>query len=107
MSGEAIDVLREDPRRADEEVKERRQRHQRGNHVPDVQTEQFDGVGEVSGAGCLGEVGGSHGERGVICQQQNCDAGDARSTGETLPMSKWWEIDVYPLAAPVVAGGAL
>ena len=34
------------------------------------------------------------------------DAADARSTVETLPMSKWWDIDVFPLAAPVVPGGA-
>jgi muconolactone delta-isomerase len=31
------------------------------------------------------------------------DEGGAAATVHTLPMSKWWDIDVYPLAAPVVS----
>ena len=31
------------------------------------------------------------------------DEGDAAATVRTLPMSKWWDIDVYPLAAPVIS----
>ena len=29
--------------------------------------------------------------------------GGAVATVHTLPMSKWWDIDVYPLAAPVIS----
>ena len=33
------------------------------------------------------------------------DAEQAAATVRTLPMSKWWDLDVFPLAAPPVTGG--
>lgn len=32
------------------------------------------------------------------------DADAAAETVRTLPMAKWWDLDVYPLAAAPVAG---
>lgn len=34
------------------------------------------------------------------------DAGAATDTIRTLPMAKWWDLDVFPLAAPTGSGGA-
>ncbi len=32
------------------------------------------------------------------------DEGSARATAETLPMSKWWNIDIYPTTPPALPG---
>ena len=34
------------------------------------------------------------------------DLPGAEATVRTLPMSKWWDLDVYPLSPPVVPEGA-
>jgi muconolactone delta-isomerase len=34
------------------------------------------------------------------------DAADAAATVQTLPMAKWWDLDVFPLAAPTAPGDA-
>ena len=31
---------------------------------------------------------------------------EAKATVGSLPMAKWWDLDVYPIAAPAVPGGA-
>lgn len=43
-------------------MEKRRQRHEGRDHVPNVQVEQVDGVGELAGAGCFGEVDGIYGK---------------------------------------------
>jgi muconolactone delta-isomerase len=34
------------------------------------------------------------------------DAEGAADTVRTLPMARWWDLDVYPLGAPAVPGAA-
>ncbi len=34
------------------------------------------------------------------------DDGAAVETARTLPMSKWWDLDVYPTPAPTLPGAA-
>jgi len=32
------------------------------------------------------------------------DQDAARTTVQTLPMAKWWDIDIYPTVAPPLSG---
>ncbi len=44
----------------------------------------------------------------VFIETFAADADEASATIHTLPMARWWDLDVFPLAAPVapVAPGA-
>ncbi len=45
--------------------------------------------------------------RGTVFIKTFADGSDqAAATIGTLPMAKWWNIDVFPLAAPVAPGAA-
>ena len=42
-------------------------------------------------------------ERGTVFLEVFAEDDDAaRSTVETLPMARWWDLDVFPVAAPAV-----
>ena len=46
-------------------------------------------------------------ERGTVFLEVFADdPAAARGTVETLPMSAWWELDIFPIGAPVASGGA-
>ncbi|MEI6621524.1 MAG: hypothetical protein WCP28_06430 [Actinomycetes bacterium] len=34
------------------------------------------------------------------------DPAGAEETVHTLPMSKWWDLDIFPIAPPAISGGA-
>lgn len=42
----------------------------------------------------------------VFIEAFAASADDAAATVQELPMAKWWDIDVFPLAAPAAPGGA-
>ena len=71
-----------------------------------VVAEEQAQVAALEAEGRVGSIHLSLARGTVFIETFAGDAADARSTVETLPMSKWWDIDVFPLAAPVVPGGA-
>lgn len=50
--------------------------------------------------GRMGAVHISPARGRVFLEVRAEDEGVARATVETLPMSKWWEIDIYPTMTP-------
>jgi len=67
-----------------------------------VVTEERAQVGVLRGEGRLGALHLSM-ERGTIFLEVFAEnEGDAEATVRTLPMSHWWDIDVYP--TPGIAG---
>ena len=59
-------------------------------------------VAELKAAGQIGAVYLSTLERGtVFLEIFAVDANAARATVVSLPMAKWWDLDIYPINAPV------
>ena len=65
-----------------------------------VLAEEVAQVQILQGEGRLGAVHISPARGRVFLDNLAEDAAGARSTAETLPMAKWWEIDVYPTMGP-------
>ena len=64
-------------------------------------------VAELQAAGRIGAVYLATAERGTVFLQVFADGtDDALATVTSLPMAAWWDVDVYPLNAPVAAGAA-
>ncbi len=47
-----------------------------------------------------GMRGGRHPRRTVFLEIFAADENEAAATVRTLPMSKWWDLDVYPCPTP-------
>ena len=70
------------------------------NDVFAVVTEERAQVAALVADGRLGSVHLSP-ERGTVFLEVFADDTDAaRATVETLPMAAWWDLDVFPTAAP-------
>lgn len=71
-----------------------------------VITEEAAQVAVLEAEGRLGSLHLSL-ERGTVFLEIFADdVAGAVETVETLPMANWWDLDVFPVAAPPVPGGA-
>ena len=67
-----------------------------------VVAEEQAKVAELKAAGKIGAVYLSTLERGTVFLEIFADdAAEARATVVSLPMAKWWDLDIYPINAPV------
>jgi muconolactone delta-isomerase len=71
-----------------------------------VVAEEQAAVARLSAEGRLGDIRLSLGRGTVFIVAFAADADEAASTVGSLPMAKWWDIDVFPIAAPVSPGAA-
>ena len=71
-----------------------------------VVAEEKAQVDVLTKAGHLGSIHLSLARGTVFIETFAVDADEAESTVRTLPMSKWWNLDVYPLGAPAAPGVA-
>jgi hypothetical protein len=70
-----------------------------------VVAEEQAKVAELEAAGRLGTISLSL-ARGTVFIEAYAEASNhAYETVCSLPMAKWWDIDVYPIAAPAAPGG--
>ena len=69
-----------------------------------VVAEEQAQVAALAADGRLGTVQLSLARGTVFIETFADDADAAKATVETLPMAKWWDLDVFPLAPPVVPG---
>ena len=64
-------------------------------------------VAELKELGRVGAVYLSTRERGTVFLEVFADSTeDARETVVSLPLSKWWDLDIFPINAPVARGSA-
>ena len=61
-----------------------------------VIAEEVDQVGRLSAEGRLGAVHVSPPRGRVFLEVFAQDEQSARATVETLPMAKWWQIEIFP-----------
>jgi muconolactone delta-isomerase len=71
-----------------------------------VVAEEVARVDALTAEGRLGAVHVSPVRGRVFLEVHASTEAEARATVETLPMAKWWDIDVYPTMGPP-DGGAL
>lgn len=71
-----------------------------------VVAEEQAQVKALEDEGRLGSVHLSLARGTVFLEVFADDPAGAEATVHTLPMSRWWDLDVYPIAAPVAPGGA-
>lgn len=71
-----------------------------------VVAEEQAAVAAFTEQGRLGRIHLSLG-KGTVFIEAFADSADAAlGTVESLPMAKWWDIEVFPIAAPALPGGA-
>ena len=68
-----------------------------------VVAEEQAAVTALSKEGRLGEIRLSLGRGTVFIETFAPDADEAASTVRSLPMAKWWDIDVFPIAGPATS----
>ena len=71
-----------------------------------VVAEEQAAVAALTAEGRLGEIRLSLVRGTVFIATFGTDAEDASATVRSLPMARWWDVDVYPVAAPPVGGAA-
>ena len=72
-----------------------------------VVAEEQAKVAELKALGSIGAVYLSTRERGTVFLEIFAASADgARETVVSLPMSKWWDLDVFPINAPVARDSA-
>ena len=64
------------------------------------------GVATLTAAGRLGEIRLSLARGTVFIATFGTDADEATATVRSLPMARWWDVDVYPIAAPSRGGAS-
>ena len=69
-----------------------------------VLAEEIARVTALKAEGRIGAVHISPARGRVFLEVIAEDAAEARATVETLPMAKWWDIDVFPTVGPPAAG---
>lgn len=69
-----------------------------------VVAEEVARVHALRAEGRLGAVHVSPARGRVFLEVHEADAAAARSTVDSLPMARWWEIDVHETMAPPSAG---
>ena len=70
-----------------------------------VVAEEQAAVAALSSAGKLGDIRLSLARGTVFIQAFGADAAEAGATVASLPMARWWDLDVFPIAAPPIGGG--
>ncbi len=65
-----------------------------------VVAEEQAAVAALSEEGRLGDIRLSLARGTVFIAAFASDADEAGSTVRSLPMAKWWDVDVFPIAAP-------
>lgn len=65
-----------------------------------VVAEEVAHVGALTAEGRLGAVHISPTRGRVFVEVHSEDEAGARATVESLPMARWWEIDMFPTMAP-------
>jgi muconolactone delta-isomerase len=63
-------------------------------------------VAELVDEGRLGSIHLSLSRGTVFIETFASDESDAETTIRSLPMARWWDLDVFPLAAPVTGTAA-
>ena len=72
-----------------------------------VVAEEQAKVAELKELGRIGAVYLSTRERGTVFLEVFADSSEeARETVVSLPMAKWWNLDIFPINAPVARGSA-
>ena len=71
-----------------------------------VLAEEVAQVQILKGQGRLGSVHISPSRGRVFLEIIAADTAEAQATTETLPMAKWWSIDIYPTVGPPPNAGA-
>lgn len=62
-------------------------------------------VAELKELGSIGAVYLSTRERGTVFLEVFADSNEeARETVVSLPMARWWDLDIFPINAPVARG---
>jgi muconolactone delta-isomerase len=70
-----------------------------------VVAEEQAQIRELEAEGRIGAIHLSMARRTVFLEIFATDADSAEQTVRTLPMSKWWDLDLYPTAPPVNPDG--
>lgn len=69
--------------------------------VYEVVAEEQAKAAELQAAGKLGAIHLATISRGTVFIETNAmNTEEATETIQSLPMAKWWDIDVFPLSAP-------
>ena len=71
-----------------------------------VVAEEQAAVAALAAEGRLGDIRLSMARGTVFIQAFGGDAEAATASVRSLPMSKWWDIDTFPIAAPPVGGAS-
>lgn len=71
-----------------------------------VVAEEQAKVAELVAEGRLGSIALSLARGTVFIETFAEDEHEAAAIVSSLPMAVWWNIDVYPIAAPTLPGGA-
>ncbi len=71
-----------------------------------VVAEEQAHAAELVAEGLVGAIHLSIGRGTVFIETFADDADGAAATISTLPMAKWWDLDVYPTSPPVAPGEA-
>ena len=71
-----------------------------------VVAEERAKVEALTAAGQLGSIHLSLARGTVFLEVFADDADGAATCVRSLPMAKWWDLDIFPLGAPTVPGGA-
>lgn len=71
-----------------------------------VVAEEQAAVARLAAEGRLGDIRLSLGRGTAFIVVFAAEAEAAASTVRSLPMAKWWDIDVFPIAAPASSGTA-
>ena len=61
---------------------------------------------ELAAEGQIGAIHLSLSRGTVFIGTFAADAGDAEATVRSLPMARWWDLDVFPIAAPAEGAAA-
>ena len=80
-----------------------------GTHMPDVfavVAEEQARVAELAAEGRVGSIYLATARRTVFLEVFADTDEDAVATAQSLPMSQWWDLDVFALNAPVAPGAA-
>jgi muconolactone delta-isomerase len=71
-----------------------------------VVAEEQAAVAALTAAGRIGEIRLSLARGTVFIAAFGTDTDDATATVRSLPMARWWDVDVYPIAAPSRVGAS-
>lgn len=69
-----------------------------------VVAEEQAAVAALSAAGSIGDIRLALARGTVFIQAFGADAEAAAAVVRSLPMAKWWDVDVFPIAVPAIGG---